>query len=587
MQKTLRLVIFQTITVLCLGMVIFWGCRTNIRYTRIFLITFDSARWDFFPRWCGNKSRIPTSMPNLERICRYSLVFTKAYTPYPATAPALASLYTGFPPPYHRVTLDNPLFLSPAFPTLAETLKRYGYETHIFAGNHWFLDPRTRLNRGFLQVTFFPTLHNAINPEKLVEKAIQSLDKDCRRRCFIHLHLFQPHSPYGGPRQYFYHPPEVPESYANPLKIQGSLYPQRDYLIEHYRTSLRWADDALGKLFKHISSRFKKDRTLMIITSDHGEGFGEHQLWGHGNGIFEEAVHVPLIIYTGRRRYKEVQKLVSIEDLNGTIARAAGIPHRYIPPTSIAIDLNDDSSKSRSERQFILLSGHDKQESMGIILGRYKYIFQKSSHLASLYDLQNDPDEKKNIIAKEFQWARIMHDFMLDFMNGDITPSSDLVQVIKEYNNSRTSHNVLRTLGYTEVQFMEYPRTFLIHPQSFPLQEIKVRGILTQRYYPESFKKLGFRLKLTNVGNIALPSTVLPHQPKVQVYCRWKNSISDIVTLKLKQDLYPGKTIHLDGSITPSMSEGRGVLSCSLGRFDFEGRMSWPSNLKRPAGTVK
>ena len=183
--------------------------------------------------------------------------------------------------------------------------------------------------------------------------------------------------------------------------------PRRDFLAGHpavphpealsrYLNVLHDTDEHLGRLFAALRERGLADDTLVVVTGDHGEAFGDpHEQQGHGFSVFEEEVHVPLMIWNPRL-FSETRRMPAIGghvDLNPTVADILGVE---IPDAWQGHSL---FAAARPGRTFFVASVDDYH--LGIREDRWKYIFEATSGHESLFDLGNDPTEQRNVLTAE------------------------------------------------------------------------------------------------------------------------------------------------------------------------------------------
>ncbi len=552
------------------GLFLVWyganACRTPHFYRNVILITFDSARFDVFPRWCGNEIGRPVPMPALERLCMKSIVFTRAYTPFPATAPALASIYTGFTPFHHFIDMDHPIFLSPAFPTLAEVLHEHHVRTILIAGNNWFIQPHTGFARGFDRVITPRALTAGRDPEKMVRYAIGEWQK-CKkaRRCFIHLHLFEPHEPYGAPGRFFTPPLNRASSFTSPRWLKVPIQQARDSLFRHYRAGLRWADHALGEWLQRLETDPDHARTLVIVTSDHGEGFGEHHYWGHNNAVFEEAVHIPFIIHTPHHRHRVESHLLSLEDLYVSVPNAMGIRLMRQPFSSLRIPSFGSPSqvnrRGSQTRQFIIIEGHDRDRSVAVIHRDDKLIFYRKNRLARLYRLRDDPNERRNIIAYAYRSASNLFALIEPFFFKTLSPARD-TPLRSSVRDKRVTEELLKTLGYTGAQFVRVHRRFILFPSPLPVKKTKAH--IRVHRIPVEKDGAAFQVNLQNIGDVAWPATRLPGKPYLAVICSVRERPKFRRVMTLPKDTYPGQQVRLSFMIPSNTNIGGLQPECQL-----------------------
>jgi arylsulfatase A-like enzyme len=272
----------------------------------VLLITIDTARADHFSY--AGASVVKT--PRVDALARQGAGFTNAMTPVPLTLPAHASLMTGRLPPSHTVR-DNGSYRLPASETtLAEALAGAGFATGAFVGSQ-VLDSSYGLDQGFgtydddvvdsgpSGLLYYPERRG----EEVVKAASRWLDAQGEGPVFAWVHLFDPHTPY--------RPPE----------------PERSRYGSTYEGEIAYADRVVGALIDHWSERRGLDRTLVVVTADHGEGLGEHGEKTHGVLVHDATLRVPLVIRAaGLHVAGAIAAPVSLIDVMPTVLALVGVP---------------------------------------------------------------------------------------------------------------------------------------------------------------------------------------------------------------------------------------------------------------------
>ena len=347
----------------------------------------------------------------------------------PTTSPSHASLFTSLYPMHHGV-LKNGHKLDDSFLTMAEIFKEKGYKTagivstnvHFKIGN---------IDQGF---EFF----NEPDPNQIkslyrqaqdtINVAIKWLDTTNKEdKLFLWIHLYDPHIPL-----------QPPESYYNKMKdLQSGEF--SDFLInkQHidlnfynndkkkmlnainlYDAEILYADTEIQRFFDYYQTKKTDSKTLWVITSDHGEGLGNHNWWGHGKYIYNEQLRVPLLFYfsSGIGKGKTIENLVEIIDIFPTILETIN-GKSWKPPLidgESLVPLILSSKKTFFEKKFAFCqrrifdtvppsvinpqtTQYEKGEKFTLQSLEYKYIYHKEGEDA-FYNLKNDPYELKNII---------------------------------------------------------------------------------------------------------------------------------------------------------------------------------------------
>lgn len=294
--------------------------------------------------------------PELAYWFRRGVVFDNAISTAPWTLPSHASIFTGRLP--EELSADWSTPLDGHWPTLAEVLRDHGYRTGGFVANTIYATWEHGLSRGFVHYEDYPfTLgmllrHTApgrrLTDARLLRRLIKNdqiigrkdaerigrdflhwVDQDSSRPFFAFLNYYDAHDPYLPPQDYFRKfAGHYRANQLSPLR-RGGPFARKDRLSAEdlrletaaYDGAIAYLDTELGKLFAELKRRGILDRTLVIVTADHGEELGEHGVFFHGHTLYRQALHVPLMmlnpgtIPAGRR----IGQTVSLRDLPSTI----------------------------------------------------------------------------------------------------------------------------------------------------------------------------------------------------------------------------------------------------------------------------
>ncbi len=275
----------------------------------VLLITIDTLRADRLGAYGDATARTPV----LDAFARDGVTFERAYTPVPITLPAHASLMTGLLPPAHGVRGNGSFALGPASPTLAETLKASGRKTAAFLGG-FPLARRFGLSRGFdvyddiMSKAPGVTYDFAERRAEGVGAAAAAWLNANPGPAFVWVHFFDPHAPYDPPPAFRTDDP--------------------------YRDEIAAVDSATGALMSAWDAR--PGPGVVVVTSDHGEAFGEHGEWSHSLFVYDTTLHVPLLFRgPGFPAGERSSVSVSIADIAATLAEAAGVKGHDLPGRSL------------------------------------------------------------------------------------------------------------------------------------------------------------------------------------------------------------------------------------------------------------
>lgn len=274
----------------------------------VILITIDTLRTDRLGCYGGRK----ISTPTIDSLARDGVLFEKAYTPVPLTAPSHSSMMTGRYPITHGLRINGASVLSDQEVTLAELTRDRGMRTGAVV-SCLVLESRFGLNQGFdfyyeEGISAAGSQHGLWYDErkavKSVDRAVKWLQAESDRPFFLWLHLFDPHHPYDPP-------PPFKESYKD----------------RPYDGEVVYTDRALARFLDTVKALGRYDDSLIILAGDHGESLGEHQENFHGTFVYDVTMHVPLIVRApGGGRGVRVPDIASTMDIMPTALEALGIP---------------------------------------------------------------------------------------------------------------------------------------------------------------------------------------------------------------------------------------------------------------------
>jgi len=221
---------------------------------------------------------------------------------------------------------------------------------------------------------------------------------------------------------------------------------EKELFISYYDGEIRYLDHHLSLLFEKLKALKVYDKTMIIVTADHGQAFGEHNEMYHGMSLYEEVLRVPLIIkYPYSSQQGIIEKRVSLVDLLPTVLSLlnypipSGIDGEILEKTDhpIIAELIKEIPK-REYRAALTL------KAKAIYLGKYKYI--SSNFLNELYDLEKDPEEKENLVEKLPKKAQAMEKILKEWL-ASIKPQKAERERVKI---NKSMEEVLRALGYVK-----------------------------------------------------------------------------------------------------------------------------------------
>jgi choline-sulfatase len=413
----------------------------------IVLITIDTLRADRL----GSYGSARGLTPALDRFAQRATRFTAAITQVPLTLAAHATLLTGLHPARHGVRTNDRFRLSADVPTVADTVRRRGYQTAAFIGGYP-LTASSGLGRGFDRYDD-EFLHRANRVERsadeVVDSALAWIDRGgaASHKAFVWLHLFDPHSPY-----------TPPESFA-------AAYPGMPYDGE-----VAYTDRAIGRFFDELQRRGIFVAATVIVVADHGESLGEHGERTHGTFLYDSTLRVPLLIklpddtrgsdtpssIAGDARPRVVDVPVEIADIAPTIAALAGAAfgptdgRSLLPLIRGAAGDPDRPAYAESYYQNILLGWSPLR---AVRTRRWKFV---EAPRAELYDLDRDPNEQHNAIADRSALAAALQ--------RDLPAGPDKMPVAAPKQPADSSER-LRSLGYASGSTVPTPGAGAVDPK--------------------------------------------------------------------------------------------------------------------------
>jgi len=346
------------------------------------LITVDTLRADHLGPYGYNRVRTPA----ISHLSADGVLFEHDISQVPLTLPSHCSMLTGMWPIAVRVRDQAGFTLAPDRPTLATVLKRAEFETAAFVGSS-ILNAGTGLGRGFDTYTGVapgssgtPNVDDLERPgDRVIADALRWIEKPSRRRFFVWIHLFDPHTPYAAPEPY-----------------------RTQYASAPYDGEIAFVDSVIGQLTRELTAKGLYDKTLIVFTSDHGEGLGDHGEDTHGLFLYDSTVHVPLIVKFPGSRWKGrvVGDQVRGIDVAPTILDVLGVAQ---PAQMQGESLRKRAAGERNGAVPVAFSEtyypyyhFGWSPLISIRTGQYKYI---RAPKPELYDLSADPSERNNVAS--------------------------------------------------------------------------------------------------------------------------------------------------------------------------------------------
>ena len=411
----------------------------------VLLIVLDTVRAQSLSVSGYNRN----TTPQLERLAKESTRFERAIATAPWTLTSHASMFTGHYP--HELSADWWTPLDATYPTLAEVLGAYGYLTAGFVANTINCSYETGLNRGFAhyedykvsieQVIMNSSLGRAIGNNERLRKAFwhyQFLgrktapevnkgflswlsNRDKQRPFFAFLNYFDAHNPYLPPESFDIMFGEN-KKWRNPLFSLDQQWSALEIQAEldAYEACIACVDHYVGKLFDELQQRGVLENTLVIITSDHGEEFGEHRVMQHGTSLYLPSLLVPLLIRFPSRVPPDlsVHEPVSLRNLPATVIDLIGLEDRIqFPGHSLshywgATRAPDGGQADSVLSEISFLANLPKWAPVSkgpmksLVIDQYHYI-RNGDRSEEIYDFEIDPWEIHNLSSSKQYFEKL------------------------------------------------------------------------------------------------------------------------------------------------------------------------------------
>jgi arylsulfatase A-like enzyme/thioredoxin-like negative regulator of GroEL len=357
----------------------------------VLVVTLDTTRADALGAYGQS---LPVS-PRIDAMAADGVLFEQAVASVPSTLPSHSTLFTGKQPYAHGVRSNSGYRLSDANLTLAEVLRTRGYrtgaeiaapvlasKTQLDQGFDVYRDPKT--SRSILELLDKRRggwLEGAQRPaEEITRNGIEFLRESAGRPFLLWLHYFDPHVPHD--------PPE-------PFKSQIAASP--------YHAEIRRADHHVGLVLDELERLGLRERTIVVLTADHGEGRDEHDEDTHSFFVYDTTMRVPLVFWGAAAipRGRRVSSLVRLVDVAPTIVDLLGLPPlegaQGVSLRPLLEDPGADLGLTGYGESFEPTLTFGSSVLRFVRLGNWKYIHKLEPEL---YDVSADPGETRNLAAQ-------------------------------------------------------------------------------------------------------------------------------------------------------------------------------------------
>jgi arylsulfatase A-like enzyme len=401
----------------------------------IVVIVLDALRADHVSSYGYSRD----TTPSLTQVARDGAQFTRAIATSSWTLPTHVSLLTGHYPSRHGAIRDR---FDNRMPTLAAALVERGYRTGAISANTVVFSRAQGFGEGFLRFDdSFYSVRDALfrtyylwqvhkrllvpflgwsrdtarrTADNVTASAIDWIGSESSRPFFLMLNYYDMHDPYVPPqpwRRKFSTKPE-PGGQLTPdtgSELRFTAEEIQDE-IDAYDGAIAYADEAIGRLLEELDRRGLRDRTVVVVTSDHGESLGQHGLMWHGTSLYFEQIHVPLLIRLPGRvpAGTRIDTPVSHASLPATLLELAGGRGAVTFPQKSLSDLwsaggAGDWPAAVSELPWVPFAGGGAVRcgsSRSLVAGDH-HLIDHAKCAPELYDLRADPGETRNLAPLE------------------------------------------------------------------------------------------------------------------------------------------------------------------------------------------
>jgi arylsulfatase A-like enzyme len=459
----------------------------------VVLITMDAVRADHVSVYGYARD----TTPNLRQFASQATVYSRAFAASDFTLPTHASIFTGLYPAFHGAgpiptgphsVIYVPLGPRPA--TIAGMLAARGYGTAAVVANHGYLSPWTGLLRGFavadwtrpvilsgakdefylresvrrvLRAVSLPNGFDRVSTiapdvNRAAERLLERMSPDAPFFLFLNYmdaHDYLPASPfdtYFPGKQSKFDNHREPARWLDDVNFRERPLPPeaRAHLISQYDGGIAAEDSGLGELLAWLGRRNALDNTLVIVMSDHGEGFGEHSLLGHSFGsVYQTQIAIPLIVkYPHQNEGRRSNRLVSEVDVAPTIFDLVGIARPKDLPGKNLMEPESGSevvyARARYAKVSFTVAVPRFQGIRRTILSSSLKLITWTLGPPELYDLASDPGEEHNLYQPGDPRAEALLHSLANWEAG--APRSAVAPSALD----RSTLERLRTLGYVQ-----------------------------------------------------------------------------------------------------------------------------------------
>ena len=361
----------------------------------------------------------PTS-PFISLYGKQAYVFINAFSISAWSRPSIGTLLTSLYPAFHGASNRSSILNESAL-TLPEVLKKFGYKTAAFIANGNIFDPILNFDQGF---HFFQPINSSLQTSPSAHNVITTVNSWLRKFAdqnspfFLYIHTVDSHEPY---RYFPHHFQELQKNTKFPPRKKEIIIsrPHMEEFFNRYDASIRYSDFYFSRFIESLEKFNLIDKSIIILTADHGEEFLDHGSHQHGGRLFIEQISVPLLIWLPKKTKKPgyIKEMVSHLDISPTILDLIGLkPPPSWQGTSFA-ELMIKENPSYRKKEIYFMEELDENKLYAVISENYHYILRIKPELEEfLFNLETDPFELTDISKEDNFILSVLKNKLLNFI---------------------------------------------------------------------------------------------------------------------------------------------------------------------------
>ncbi len=408
----------------------------------VLLVVVDTLRADHLG--CYGYSR--NTSPRIDGLATQGVRFERCVSQAPWTTPSIGALVTSRYPRALGIETEESRLGEEWF-LLSEALQRHGFATGAVV-SHSFCSSEWNFHQGFDEFDESNVLgHDAVTSESVSNLAIEFVDRHRDDRFFLWLHYFDPHFSYIEHPQFPFH---GKGDYDGPVQSGMKFRRLREMAADLdsedlaevrrlYDSEIAYTDYHLGRVFDRLKDHGLWEDTMIVFVGDHGEEFLEHGDLGHARTLYEELLHVPLIVRIPGRMAGVMSFPVAVLDVYPTVLNALQLPL----PSMEALQGRDLFGETDFRQRPVISETQRRRNLRSVVQGDFKLVRQVGSGQVTLFQLPQDPDEQEDV-SDEFPAIRDhLLELLEEFESIEYRPAS-MIQIPEE------DRERLEALGYLE-----------------------------------------------------------------------------------------------------------------------------------------